>query len=279
MTEAGGRARRQRRSIGHWRRKQGAQGTGWRSDLRPRREERAGQFRRGAAKDGDDGRAHRRREVHGAGVVCQYQAANFQRRGQLAQGGFAGEIQRRVPGFALRCRARSDRAKSRSAARRQRGPSGIGFSDARPPPPRRNAPAGHRLAGPYSAPGFKPNHGAAPSRARPNLRRTSSICSSADIQARRERLGGSAQGGGQVQIMMDVMGGRRDRRGGAPPAMSRRISRTERLRMGTAWGSGGDGCSQEEITRRAGRRRPAAGCGPATIPGRRAGNWERRGRR
>src|SRR2546425_4379012 len=55
----------------------------------------AGHLRRSAAEDRDDRGSDGSGDVHWAGIVGKQNAAQFQQRAKLAQGGLAGEEQRR----------------------------------------------------------------------------------------------------------------------------------------------------------------------------------------
>ena len=145
----------QRKSMGHSRRKQGEQGMpGGAQDLRRAADtDRAGHFRRGAAKERDD------RSAHGGGKV---------HRGRCRWSGAGGRISgaatssRKVvwparlmtgpgrPGLLEAGAISAARIRDRQA--RQRLSSGSGFAPAAQGRLMKDS-TGQRLAGPYSAPG------------------------------------------------------------------------------------------------------------------------------
>ena len=150
--------------------------------------------------------------------------------------------------------------------------------------------AGQRLAGPYSAPGIQPqqNQGLAGSgalrllRASPitRLPRPARIFGGGDFQPGRQGFGVRAQCGGQVEVLVDLMGraealaadrgGHWDAWRTAP--MRRLTSPAERLGIRARPGRGSDRCVSNQF--RHGRRsRCAAGFPPARLPAPSGANW------
>jgi hypothetical protein len=110
-----------------------------------------------------------------------------------------------------------------------------------------NFSTGQRLAGPYSAPGFRPKIGCEIFPARIFSSRFNFL--RRDEQLRCERFGIRAKRGGQMQILVDLMSGWRNLGVGRRRIVGNRrlISATERFRIFTASARGATVCVRKKF--------------------------------